>query len=151
MFTYHMGTIFHLHDWFIDWLGYTGALPPLKKERKTFQRFISALDVPRTVQSASQALNTADLNCSGSKFEVLEESIIYDPCRQFFWTVGFALFAPKKVYWAPSVGKWRLFGSASCTAEVLTIYNDRFSGVLWKFVQNVCLNRVKFSSMNRTG
>ena len=31
--------------------------PPLKKERKTFQRFHLAFDV---VQSASQALNTAD-------------------------------------------------------------------------------------------
>ena len=26
-----MGTVFHLYNWFIDWLGYTGALPPLEK------------------------------------------------------------------------------------------------------------------------
>ena len=103
------------------------------------------------VQSASQALKTAALNCSGSNFKVPEESKIYDPCRQFFWTVGFASFAPRKVYWVRSVRKWRLFGSASCTAEVLRIYTDSFSGVFGIFVQNVCLNKVNFSFTNRTG
>ena len=101
-----MGTIFHLHDWFIDWLGYTGALPPLKKERKTFQRFISALDV---VQSASQALNTADLNCSGSNFEVLEESIIYDPLPATFLNRGIRLVWTQEELLGPFHWKMKAF------------------------------------------
>ena len=51
------------------------SLPFKKKQRRWnfSEGFIPALDV---VQSASLALNTADLHCSGSNFEVLEESII---------------------------------------------------------------------------
>ena len=36
------------------------------------------------VQTASQALETAELGFLGSNFKVSEESKIYDPCRQFF-------------------------------------------------------------------
>ena len=100
---------------------------------KVTPRDFSLEKCKNVVQSASQVLKTAALNCSGSTFKVPEESKIYDPCWPFFLIVGFASFAPRKVYWVRSVGKRRLFGSASCTAEVLRIYNDSFLMDSWDF------------------
>ena len=137
MFTCHMGTIFHLHEWFIDWLGYTGAFPPFEKGTEDLPTFHFSFGCSPECVAGTQ-------HCWLELFRIKFRNPrgvhnLWPLPATFFWIVGFASFAPRKNYWVPSVGKWRLFGSASCTAEVLKIYNDRFSGVFFLILFKTCV------------